>query len=84
MTGIEHRACYGEMFPNFRHAAGAWKTDGKVFHLSVVGPSGMLPPARHVEMDRDAWDECYRCPDFDSCYKLSMARLALQTAVGEV
>jgi hypothetical protein len=29
----------------------------------------------------ERWDECLECEGFDGCYKLSMAKLALESAV---
>ena len=37
--------------------------------------------SRTVTANMQQWDECQECPDFDGCYKLSMAKLALETAI---
>jgi len=36
---------------------------------------------RSIEINHDQWEECQQCADFDSCYKLSMAKIALESAV---
>ncbi len=78
MNAAQHLDCYGSMFPTGNRR----QHPGKVFSLQIVGPAGVLPPACKVVTDRNAWIECLQCADFDSCYKLSMATLLLETAVG--
>ena len=36
---------------------------------------------RSVTADMGRWDECLECEEFEDCYKLSMAKLALESAV---
>jgi len=53
---------------------------GKAMSLTIVAPGGLGPAERRVEVNQREWDDCIRCPEFDHCYKLCTARLALQTA----
>jgi hypothetical protein len=80
MTGIEHRPCYGRLFPNPPQVTNDPESRGKVFSLVTVSPPGMIRTRPVVQLDMNAWDDCLRCPEFDDCYRLSMARLALDTA----
>ena len=80
MTTVEHKTCYGTMFPASASAARDPRTGGKVFSFALVGPVGVFPRKRRVEVNRVEWDDCLSCPEFDSCYRLGMARLALETA----
>jgi len=29
----------------------------------------------------EQWDRCQECPDFDGCYKFSMAKLTFESAI---
>ena len=78
MNATTHEPCYGGLFPATLSGEGK----GKVFSLQFVTPAGMLPRGTRPVLDTDAWDACTRCPDFENCYKLSMARLALAEATG--
>ena len=80
MTAVEHKSCYGTMFPSSASSASDPRTGGKVFSFTLVGVCGMMPRRRHVEVNRAEWDDCVDCPEFDSCYRLGMARMALETA----
>jgi hypothetical protein len=84
MNGSDHKACYGEMFPDLLHLGTEGKAAGKVFSFVIVSPPGLMRPPRHVAVNRQEWDQCLACPEFDSCYKLSMARLALEAAVANI
>jgi hypothetical protein len=66
------------MCPDLQGTAGQRRKAGKVFALVTDPPRGLCPARPRLEVDRAAWDECVRCPDFDHCYKLSMAKLAMQ------
>jgi hypothetical protein len=80
MTAVEHKTCYGAMFPSTSRAPNDPRTWGKVFSFVLVGPCGMLPRTRQVEVNRPQWDACVQCPEFDNCYRLGMARMVLETA----
>ena len=36
---------------------------------------------RSIEADIEQWDDCQQCPEFDSCYKLCLAKVTLESAV---
>lgn len=84
MTLIEHKPCYGTMFPDPRNVSFDGANSGKVFSLVVVSPPGLCRAARDVEVNLEEWDDCTQCPEFDSCYKLSVARSSLENAVAMV
>jgi hypothetical protein len=54
---------------------------GKVFSVELQRAGGLCIASRKTAVDREAWDNCRACPEFDACYKLSMAKLALETGV---
>ena len=78
MNAHKHPSCYGNLFPDKLDAS----TKGKAFSLHYVTPTGMFPRRSRPVVDIDAWDECAKCPEFENCYKLSMARLLLAQASG--
>jgi hypothetical protein len=84
MAANEHKPCYGTMFPDPLHATNDRINAGKVFSFVVISPPGLARAARQVEVNRDEWDDCTRCPEFDHCYKFCMAKLALETVVAQV
>jgi len=55
---------------------------GKGMLLTVVASAGLGPATRRVDVDPGEWDDCLRCPEFDHCYKLCTACLALLAAGG--
>lgn len=72
--------CYGEMFPNLSHLHWNVPIRGAVFSCEFTKP-GPLISDRNIDTDLDQWDRCVACPEFASCYPLSLAKLALGNAV---
>ena len=77
MTTLQHTACFGNMFSSSKSP-----TTGKVLKFRPVGPVGVSPRHRAVKADLLQWDRCRACPEFDDCYRLSMAKLLLEDAAG--
>ena len=44
---------------------------------------GLARSDRLVHVIEEAWEDCLSCRDFEHCYKLSMAKLALETAISD-
>jgi hypothetical protein len=84
MPRIVHKACYGTMFPETLRGRDGSRAAGKVFSFCLVPVGGVTSPDCRVEVNRDEWDDCLRCPEFESCYKLCMARLTLKTAASGI
>ncbi|MCD0462530.1 hypothetical protein U8335_20405 [Roseiconus lacunae] len=78
MNGKSHKDCFGKMFPQ-RIETGL--NQAKVFSVEKKLPGGLIHRKEAVRTDVEQWDDCRRCPEFDSCYKLSMAKIALQTSL---
>ena len=55
------------------------ETEQLVLELERAG--GMMIVTRHTSVNIDEWDKCVACDEFPTCYKLSMAKLALETGV---
>lgn len=78
---MNHRECYGNMFPSVNSPRTDVPLRGKVFTAELDRAGGMAIATRHTGVDLDAWKECVACEAFEHCYKLSMAKLALETGV---
>ena len=78
---MSHKSCYGTMFPEtLGSGADNGTVTGKVFGYDIVA-RGLAGPKRAVNVDTKEWEVCLQCDAFDSCYKLSSAKFALQTAI---
>lgn len=77
----ERRECYGGLFPSVLALPEDRPASGAVFGVLLERAGGMWRSRRSVTTDMGRWDRCLECEDFDDCYKLSMAKLALETAV---
>ena len=81
MTANDHKACYGTMFPDTLHAVADRPQTGKVFAYTLLSAGGLYRAGGKTAVNQAAWDDCVRCPEFEHCYKLGMAKLALEGAV---
>lgn len=63
------------MLPDPLHGSNDRRTAGKVFAFRLVTAGGMIRSDRQVEVNREEWDDCLRCPEFEHCYKLCLAKL---------
>ena len=80
-SASEHPECYGSMFPSVLALREGLPTSGTVFSVVLERAGGLWRSHRAVRADVKRWDECLQCADFESCYKLSMAKLALESAI---
>ncbi len=76
-----HPQCYGAMFPSVLTLPEDRPASGTVFTVVLKRAGGMWRSNRSVMADLGRWDECLQCDDFEDCYKLSMAKLVLESAV---
>ncbi len=81
MSATEHKACYGTMFPDTLHFDADRVMSGKVFSFEIVRAGGTFVSQRRVAVNRQEWDDCLACPEFEHCYKLCTGRLALEAAI---
>ena len=73
--------CYGGLFPDLAHMRYHEESRGRAFSAIISSP-GTGPQGRRLLPDRDAWDACVECPDYRTCYDLSLATLPMnQTLV---
>jgi hypothetical protein len=68
--------CYGKMFPDFTRLKRKERLEGQAFAALVTG-SGTGVRGRSLEVGREAREECVECPDYRTCYDLSLATLEM-------
>ena len=78
----KHKSCYGTMFHETLHFAENKEMKGKVFSFELDGV-GLGRSSRSIDANIAEWDDCLACPEFDHCYKLCMAKMALEAAIKE-
>ncbi len=83
MSQNDHKDCYGTMFPPTLHVDADRPVRGKAFAYQLFTPGGIMRADRRVSADIKAWDECVSCAEFEHCYKLSLGKLVLETAISE-
>ncbi len=81
MSANDHEPCYGGLFPDTLHPSSGRTKKGKVFSYTLHTAGGLYRAGRETGADMAEWDRCTQCPEFENCYKLSMAKLALAGAV---
>ena len=71
------------MFPDDLHIRNNVESIGKVFTVLLESSGGIKinRTDRSIKIDVDEWDDCRQCPEFDSCYKLCVARVTLESTI---
>ena len=76
MNDAHQPECYGTLFPGVLYLPEDRLPLGTVFTVVLERAGGMWRYSRSVTADMERWDECHQvCPDFEGCYKFSMAKL---------
>ena len=68
--------CYGKMFPDFTRLKRKERLEGQTF-AALVTVSGTGAQGRSLEVKLEAWEKCVACPDYRTCYDLSLAKLEM-------
>jgi hypothetical protein len=79
-TRANERECYGNLFPDFTALKLREPLEGKAF-TAVVAGSGTGARGRNLEVKREGWAKCVECPDYRTCYDLSVAKLLMNYVV---
>ena len=72
--------CYGKMLPDFTRLKRKERLEGQAF-AALVTSSGTGAQGRSLEVKREAWDKCVECPDYRTCYDLSLATFEMSDAL---
>lgn len=83
MSQEPHKTCFGAMFPSTLYEEAGRVMAGKVFSFELNQVGGAFIVGRRVAANVAEWDNCQACPEFESCYKLSMGKLALEAATAK-
>ena len=83
MELLNHKHCYGTMFPDALHFRSNEPSAGKVFSFEVDSTVGMgaVRTDRKLSVNLAEWDDCLECPEFEHCYKLCVAKMSLESAI---
>ena len=76
----ERKTCYGKMLPDFAQEHLNERNHGKAFSV-LVESGGIGVQGRTLIAKPDEWEDCLQCPDYRTCYDLSMAKLQLWKAL---
>jgi hypothetical protein len=74
-------AAAADLFPNLLNLKTNQINRGRVASV-VMQSEGIGVQRSELIVDSQAWEECVKTPHFRACYDLSMAKLALQGALG--
>jgi len=77
-----HRECYGKMMPNLACLEHNQLLRGTAFKV-MARSQGMGVQEPQMEVDMAGWEKCLACPDYRTCYDLSMAKLMLYRTLRE-
>ena len=77
---VNRKDCYGTMLPDLDCLEDNRALAGKAFEV-LVESRGVGLAARRIEVRPDGWAVCVDCEHYRDCYDLSMAKLALATAL---
>ena len=81
MTNTHHE-CFGRMLPDLSRMKANQPLTGPVFTVEYQS-CGIEAQSHRVDTDVEGWDHCRACPEFDSCYALSLARFQVEGAAAE-
>ncbi len=84
MSQPQYQDCFGTMFPDDLHLQINQPNKGKVFTIWLRQLEGSVLPIRSersIETDFQQWEQCRECPVFESCYKLCVAKVTLESAI---
>jgi len=68
------------MFPDFTRLKRKERLEGQAFTALMVS-SGTGAQGRSLEVKGEAWEKCVACPDYRTCYDLSLAKLEMNEAL---
>ena len=75
-TITDLRDCYGKLFPDFTRLKRGEQQDGQAFSAVITG-AGTGAHGRNLDVKTEARLKCSECPDYRSCYELSVAKMLM-------
>ena len=70
----------GSLFPSVRVMAHNKDVAGAVFGYRVE-QHGIVSSPPTLSVNGEAWDNCTRCAEFETCYRLSLGKILMDIAI---
>jgi Rieske Fe-S protein len=74
------KECFGTIFPDTRRIEYNREYQGKVFSV-IVNHQPIAVKSETIKSNQEAWQKCFNCECYQSCYDFSMAKLQFNAAV---
>jgi hypothetical protein len=71
-----HPNCHGSFFPDFTALKHNHPLTSQAFSALVIS-HGIGVQSRKLEVNPEGWENCVRCPDYRTCYDLSLGKLVM-------
>lgn len=75
-----HAECYGQMMPDLSRLEYNAPLKGQAFVVEARS-QGIGVQELRMTVNAAGWERCLACPDYRTCYDLSMAKLVLHRAL---
>jgi len=79
-TTPNREECYGRVFPDLTRLKRKERLEGRAFTALVIS-SGTGAQGRSLEIKTEAWEKRVACPDYRTCYDLSLAKLEMNSVL---
>ena len=79
----EAPACLGNLFPDFSELTHNRVAHGCAFDV-LVESHGIGVQRKTITFKPEAWNACAHSPQFEECYRLSMAKLLLEMRLDRI
>lgn len=75
-----HTNCYGSLFPDFTRLIYNQPLKSQAFS-ALATSHGIGVQSRKLEVKTEGWDRCIACPEYRTCYDLSLAKLVMNAVL---
>jgi len=72
--------CNGSLFPDFTRLKHNQPLASQAFS-TLVASHGIGVQSRKVDVKPEGWEKCVACPDYRTCYDLSLAKLLMNAVL---
>jgi hypothetical protein len=75
-----HSDCYGSLFPDFTKLRYNLPLASRAFR-ALATSRGIGVQNRTLDVVSDEWEKCIQCPDYRTCYDLSLAKFMMNAVL---